>query len=78
MRETKRVRATGPRVPFPAEKGKYLPAKPKDGEASTMSVPWSPYWRRRLEQGFIEIVEREAVSSVVAHAPVMSGAEVEG
>lgn len=78
MRELKRVRATGPRVPFPGEKGKYLPAKPKDGVAPTMAVPWVAYWRRRFEQGFIEIVEREAVSSVVAYAPVMSGAEVEG
>jgi hypothetical protein len=69
MRETKRVRATLQRVPFPGQPSKYLPGPRKEVDPDTgdvrvvpgtpMSVPWTPYWRQRLEQKLIELAPSE-------------------
>lgn len=67
MRESKRVRATLQRVPFPGEPGKYLPGPSRAMDpvtkklrivapAQPMRVPWVAYWRQREADGLVEIV----------------------
>jgi hypothetical protein len=73
MRETKRVRATGPRVPFPGQPGKFLESTKRrvDGKVvytpgAWVPVPWTSYWRKRFEDGFIEV---QPVPEVVPGSP---------
>jgi hypothetical protein len=80
MREQRRVRSTGPRVPFPGEPGKYLPGvtkkvDPTTGQTTTVPgsalvVPWTAYWRSRESDGFIELADRSP-------APVLGAARLE-
>lgn len=77
MRKTKRVRATIQRVPFHGQPNRYLPGPAREvikdtgkleivGPGPSMPVPWTPYWRQRLADGLIELVEPAATSTAIA------------